>query len=195
MKHLKKYFQYIKEAITTDVDGLLDSINDKKVDFFTLKLSNDDYINKSIDDVYDDVDFNSQLFKENLKKGEIQSTMEIENFLRKDIDMKFFFLYDRNETMLDNPNYLILQYYKNDKWYPIEIYSIKGDVQDFYDKLTAKTIKLTYDDVTYIYQTSNSGNNWLLKNKDKKTDKFKENLETTDIKQLIRDGAKLKIIE
>ena len=195
MKYLKKYFQYIKEAITTDVDGLLDSINDKKVDFFTLKLSNDDYINKTIDNVYNDANFNSQLFKENLKKGEIQSTMEIENFLRKDIDMKFFFLYDRNETMLDNPNYLILQYYKNDKWYPIEIYSIKGNVQNFYDKLTAKTIKLTYDDVTYIYQTSNSGNNWLLKNKDKKTDKFRENLETTDIKQLIRDGAKLKIIE
>lgn len=195
MRHLKKYIQYIKESITTDVDGLLDSINDKKVDFFTLHLSNDNYVNKTIDELYDEADFNKQLFKENLKKGELDTTMEIENFLRKDIDMKFFFLYSRNETVLDNPDYLILQYYKDEKWFPIEIYKIKGAIKNFYDKLTAKTIKLTYKDVTYIYVTSNSGNNWLLKDKDKKTEKFKENLETEDIKNLIRSGAKLKIIE
>lgn len=192
---IKKYLEYIKEAITTDVDGLLNSINDKKTDFFAIHLSNDDYINKTIDYLYNDGDFNNQLFKENLKKGEIESTTEIENFLRKDIDMKFFFLYSRNETILDNPNFLILQYYKNDKWYPIEIYKVDSNIDDFYKKLTAKTIKLTFDNVTYIYQTSNSGNNWILKDKQKKTEKFKENLENEEIKTLIRNGAKLKIIE
>lgn len=192
---IKKYLEYIKETITTDVDGLLNSINDKKTDFFAIHLSNDDYINKTIDYLYNDGDFNNQLFKENLKKGEIESTTEIENFLRKDIDMKFFFLYSRNETILDNPNFLILQYYKNDKWYPIEIYKVDSNIDDFYKKLTAKTIKLTFDNVTYIYQTSNSGNNWLLKDKQKKNEKFKENLENEEIKTLIRNGAKLKIIE
>ena len=192
---IKKYLQYIKEAITTDVDGLLNSINDKKVDFYALHLSNDNYLNKTIDTLYGDNDFNQQLFKENLKKGELESTLDIENFLRKDIDMKFFFLYSRNETVLDNPDFLILQYYKDDKWYPIEIYAIKGKVENFYEKLTAKTIKLVEDNITYIYQTSNSGNNWLLKDKEKKTEKFKENLETEDIKELIRSGAKLTIIE
>lgn len=192
---ITKYLQYIKESITTDVDGLLNSINDKKVDFFKLGLSNDDYINKTIELLYDDADFNKQLFKNYLKKGELDSTMEIENFLRKDIDMKFLFLYDRNDSILDNPEYLILQYYKDDKWHPIEIYSIKGKVEDFYRKLTAKTIKLTNDNIVYIYQTSNSGNNWELKEKDKKTDKFKEFIETDDIKDLIKNGAKLKIID
>lgn len=192
---IKKYLQYIKEAITTDVDGLLDSINDKKTDFYAIGLSNDNYINKTIDAVYDDADFNKQLFKKNLKKGELKSTLDIENFLRKDIDMKFFFLYDRNQTILDNPEYLILQYYKDDKWYPIEIYTIKGKVENFYEKLTAKTIKLVKDNVTYIYQTSNSGNNWLLKDKNKKNEEFKENLETDEIKELVRSGAKLTIID
>lgn len=192
---IKKYLEYIKEAITTDVDELLNSINDEKTDFFTLKLSNDDYINETIDELYDDPNFNKQLFKNNLKKGNIESTMDFESFLKKNIDMKFFFLYSRNETVLDNPNLLILQYYKNDKWYPIEIYKIKDKVDDFYDKLTAKTIKLIYDNVTYIYQTSNSGNNWLLKDKDKKSEKFKDNLETEEIKILIKNGAKLKIID
>jgi hypothetical protein len=192
---IKKYLQYIKESITTDVDGLLNSINDKKVDFYSIHLSNDDYLNKTIETLYDDADFNKQLFKDDLKKGEMEFTMDIENFLRKDIDMKFFFLYSRNETVLDNPDFLILQYYKDDKWYPIEIYKIKGAVENFYEKLTAKTIKLTFDNITYIYQTSNSGNNWLLKDTAKKTEKFKENLETDDIKELIRSGAKLKIIE
>lgn len=195
MKHLKLYEQYIKEAITTDVDGLLDSIKEIKVDFFQLGLSNDDYINKTIEFLYDDADFNKQLFKKNLKKGELNTTMDIENFLRKDIDMKFFFLYSRNETILDNPDYLILQYFKDEKWFPIQIYKIKGAIEKFYEKLTAKTIKLTYDNVTYIYTTSNSGNNWLLKDKNKKNDKFKLNLETDQIKDLIRNGAKLKIID
>lgn len=192
---IKKYLQYIKEAITTSIDGLLDSINDEKVDFFTINLSNDDYMNKTIDFLYNDETFNKQLFKDNLKKGEMESTMDIENFLRKDIDMKFFFLYSRNETILNNPNYLILQYYKNNKWYPIEIYSIKSDIEDFYKKLTAKVIELTSDNNTYTYETSNSGNNWLLRDKNIATDEFRENLETSDIQELIRSGVKLKIIE
>ena len=192
---IKKYLQYIKEAMTTDVDGLLDSINDKKVDFYAIHLSNEDYRGKDIDFLYNDANFNQQLFNNDLKKGEIESTMDIENFLRKDIDMKFFFLYSRNETILDNPNFLILQYYKDNKWFPIEIYSIKGKVEDFYSKLTAKTIELTSNGNIYRYETSNSGNNWLLKDKSKKTDKFKENLNTDSIKELIRSGSKLKIID
>lgn len=192
---IKKYIQYIKESITTDVDGLLDSIKEEKVDFYAIHLANDDYINKTIETLYEDADFNQQLFKENLKKGELDSTLDIENFLRKDIDIKFFFLYSRNETVLDNPDYLLLQYYKDNKWFPIEIYKIKGKIEKFYQKLTAKTIKLTFDNTTYIYITSNSGNNWQLKDKEKKTNKFKEFLETEDIKNLIRTGAKLKIID
>ena len=113
MKHLKSYIRHIKESMTTSVDGLLDSINDKKVDFFDLHLSSGDYVNKSLEYLYDDVEFNKQMFKNNLKKGEIESTMDIENFLRKDIDMKFFFLYDRDDSILDDPNYLILQYYED----------------------------------------------------------------------------------
>lgn len=192
---IKKYLQYIKESITTDVDGLLDNIKDKKVDFYAIHLSNDEYIGKPIELLYNDENFNNQLYKNNLKKGEMSTTMDIENFLRKDIDMKFFFLYSRDETVLNNPNFLILQYYKDNKWFPMEIYTLKGSIEDFYSKLTAKTIELTFDNVTYVYETSNSGNNWLLKDKDKKTDKFKENLETSQIKELIRSGAKLKIIE
>lgn len=195
MKHLKLYFQYIRESITTNIDGLLNSINDKKVDFYEIGLSSDQYIDNTIEQLYDDPEFNKQLFKKNLKKGEMESTMDIENFLRKDIDMKFFFLYSRNETILNNPNYLILQYYKDGKWFPIEIYSIKGAIKNFYEKLTAKKIDLTKNNTTYRYETSNSGNNWLLSNKNQKNDEFKENLETEDIKNLIRSGVKLNIIE
>lgn len=195
MKHLKLYFQYIRESITTNIDGLLNSINDKKVDFYEIGLSSDQYIDNTIEQLYDDPEFNKQLFKKNLKKGEMESTMDIENFLRKDIDMKFFFLYSRNETILNNPNYLILQYYKDGKWFPIEIYSIKGAIKNFYEKLTAKKIDLTKNNTTYRYETSNSGNNWLLSDKNQKNDEFKENLETEDIKNLIRSGVKLNIIE
>ena len=192
---IKKYSEYIKESITTDITGLLDSINDKKVDFYAIHLANDEFTSMPIETLYDHAEFNKQLFKENLKKGEMETTMDIENFLRKDIDMKFFFLYSRNETILNNHNFLIIQYYKDNKWYPIEIYSIKGSIEKFYEKLTAKTVELTLNNITYRYETSNSGNNWLLVDKDKKTDQFKENLNTNSIKELIRSGAKLKIID
>lgn len=195
MKHLKNYIQLITEAILTDIDELLNSINDKKCDFYSLKLSNDDYINRSIDEIYNDSNFNKQLFKLNLKKGELESTMDIENFLKKNIDMTFFFLYSRNETILDNPNYLILQYDKNDRMQPIEIYKTKGSVNNFYEKLTAKEIKLVENDVIYIYQTSNSGNNWQLKDNSKKNYKFKEFLETNEIKELVQNNVKLTIIK
>lgn len=195
MKHLKNYIQLITEAILTDIDELLNSINDKKCDFYSLKLSNDDYINRPIDEIYNDSNFNKQLFKLNLKKGELESTIDIENFLKKNIDMTFFFLYSRNETILDNPNYLILQYDKNDRMQPIEIYKTKGSVNNFYEKLTAKEIKLVENDVIYIYQTSNSGNNWQLKDKSKKNFKFKEFLETNEIKELVQNNVKLTIIK
>lgn len=194
MRKIKLYSEYIKESMTTDVDGLLDEINDKKIDFYDLKLSTDDYIDKTIEYLYNDEKFNEQLFKQNLKKGEIQSSDDIENFLRKDIDIKFFFLYNRNDTVLDNPEYLLLQYYKHDKLYSIEIYSIKGNVDNFYNKLTAKEIELAFNNKIYIYYTSNSGNNWELKNLNNVNDKFKSNLETDDIKNLIRNGAELNIL-
>ena len=44
-----------------------------------------------------------------------------------------------------------VKYYKNDKWNPIEIYLIKGDVDKFYEKLTAKTIKLTKSTIINLY--------------------------------------------
>jgi hypothetical protein len=69
MKHLKFYFDYIKESITTDINGLLDNINDKKIDFYGIGLSNDEYINKPIELLYDDANFNTTMFKNNLKKG------------------------------------------------------------------------------------------------------------------------------
>ena len=195
MKYLKLYTHYIKESMTTNVDNLLDNIKNKKVDFYELNLSNSDYIHKPLEIIYNDTEFNKQLFNKDLKKGEIQSTTEIENFLRKDIDMNFFFLYSRDNTTLNNPEFLLLQYYKNNKWYPVEIYSIKGDVDIFYEKLTAKEIKLSKNGKSYIYVTSNSGNNWELKNTNQKNNTFKKNLETPDIKKLIKNGAELKIID
>lgn len=188
---IKKYKQYIKESMTTNVENLLNSINDKKTDFYAINLPNDKYSDKHIDFLYDDGEFNKQLFKENLKKGKMETTSEIESFLKKNIDMNFFFLYDRNEPVLGNPDYLILQY-NTDEWKPVEIYSIKGSVKNFYDELTAKTIELTDDNEKYIYKTSNSGNNWELEGDE--TGKFKEILDNDEVKDLIKSGTKIKII-
>ena len=81
MKHLKTNFRaFVNEAITINVDELLGSINAKKVDFYDLKLPRDKYAGKSIEFLYDDDEFNRQLYKDKLKKSELQSSEETENF-------------------------------------------------------------------------------------------------------------------
>lgn len=192
---LKKYVEFIKESLFTGIAPLLQSIDAKEVDFFyTLGLDKDKFLNKDIEEIYNDGDFNRQLYDKKLKKEELISTFDTESFLKKEYDMKCFLLIERNMTKIDNPKYLVLQYFKNNQWSNVFMYEVNSNIRNFFEKLTSKTIEITDGDKKIIYQTSNSGNNWVLQNIEDKSDIYKETIDSDELKEILRD-KKYKVIE
>jgi len=183
----------ILESIVTDSDALLKSIEAQEVDIFTTFGLNPDKLksNFNIQELYDNDIFNSQLSKKGYKKNELESTEETETFIEETVQIKFFSIYSKTQSELEQPKYIIYQSKskKSNKWDNVKSYSVNGDMQKFYNKLTNKTIEIKKDDKTYIYQTSNSGNDWgLMKNKEKTTDRFKEFMSNDDIKGILVDN-------
>jgi len=103
------------------------------------------------------------------------------------------FLYDINSSELENPLYILMQIFNDtvSKWNDVKIYKIKDDVKKFYDKLTSRTIEIVDGDQNYIYTTSN-GNEWILQNKDKINDIYKETFRKEELEDLVKD-KKIKI--
>jgi len=212
MKRINNYNQYIFEQITnvpemeelfnvvdilesivTDSDALLKSIEAKEVDIYTELNINKDKLknNLSIQELYDNELFNHSLEKNNYKKNELESTDESETFIDDTVQIKFFSIYKSNQTELDQPKFIVYQS-KNpgdNNWSAVVAYSVNGDMQNFYNKLTNKTIEIKKNDKTYVYITSNSGNDWQLqKHQDNQDNKiFKDMMSNNDIKVILVD--------
>lgn len=208
MKKLKTYSQFkeslvidlnfqgigdLLESLTVWYDALLSSIGAEEENIFdTLKLPQDDFSDKlDLDILGDNVEFINSLSSIALKKSPLQNSEDYQTFLNK--PCKFMFLYDINSNELENPVYIIMQVYNDtiDKWDNAKIYKIKDDVKKFYDKLTSRTIEIVDGDQNYIYSTSN-GNEWVLQNKDKANDVYKETFRKEELEELIKD-KKIKI--
>jgi hypothetical protein len=184
MKYLNKYVEFLNESveefvelaadinilesIVTDSETLLKSIQAKEEDLFTtFELNPDDFPrNFKIEKLYKSPKFNKTLTNMKLKKSTIEETEDMETFLENILDVKFFLIHEVDKSSLDKPEYIIFQskLRKESKWDDIKLYSVHDDIKNFYDKLTNKTIELKKNDKTYIYFTSNSGNNWQLQN-------------------------------
>jgi hypothetical protein len=209
MKKINNYNQYIfeqatemeeifndadiLESIVTDSDALLKSIEAEEIDLYTtLKINKDEIKNNiTIQELYDNQIFNKQLEKMGYKKNELESTDESETFIDETVQIKFFSIYKLNQTELDQPKFIVYQS-KNTKdanWNQIKAYSVNGDMQKFYTKLTNKTVEIKKGDKTYVYVTSNSGNDWQLQkhqdNQDNST--FKDMMSNDDIKAILVD--------
>jgi hypothetical protein len=208
MKKLKTYNQFkeslvidlnfqgiedLLESLTVWYDALLSSIGAEEENIFdTLKLPQDDFSDKlDLDVLGDNVEFINSLSSIALKKSPLQNSEDYQTFLNK--PCKFMFLYDVNSNELENPVYIMMQVYNDtiSKWDNAKIYKIKDDVKKFYDKLTSRTIEIVDGDQNYIYSTSN-GNEWVLQNKDKANDVYKETFRKEELEELIKD-KKIKI--
>lgn len=195
---LLKYNDFLNESVSTGIAQLLQSVDAKQVDFYYLLGINKDKFNgKSINDIYDDSDFNKQVYTKKLKKGELVSTLDTENFLKKQYNIKYFFLIERDTPKLDSPKYIILQYNKRGgDWSDVFMYKIHGDIRNFFEKLTSKTIEIIDGNKRYVYQTSNSGNNWTLQNIDDENKTFKETIESDELRDILNNkNLNLNVIE
>ena len=180
----------ILESIVTEYDSLLKTINAEEINIYDiLKLDKDKYSKFiNIDDLYADDEFNRALTKHKLRKSQMEITDECETFLENVLDVKFFLIHNVNKNYLENPDYIVFQTRNknSDRWKEIKAYKVQDDIKKFYDKLTNKTIELKRGDKSYIYFTSNSGNDWQLKNIENKDDKFKDYLNNDEIKVILK---------
>jgi hypothetical protein len=181
----------ILESIVTDVDGLLKTIRAEEVDWYTIfGLNKSNYGNNlQIEDIYEDKNFNKSLQKMKMQKNDIESTEDYQTFIEKTIDIKFFSIYGIDDIELEKPDYIFFQSKRKSEtaWQPVKCYKVNENMRHFYDNLTSKTIEIKKDGKSYIYSTSNSGSNWLLKNIDLKNDMFKDDMENDDIKAILKD--------
>lgn len=200
MKHLKDYNYFLNEKkipkITIDIEELLSILKDEKNDIFRTFEINKDEVNvrDEIDKLYVNSGFNKNVKKNDLKKGKPQNTQYNETLLDDKYVLKFFFLYDKSSMVLEEPKFIILQYYNTDTNNKSDIlgYSNSNKINSFYERLTDATIELTNDDETYIYQTSNGGNNWEMKNVQMEDDEMKGTFDKKELQDII-DQKKLKV--
>jgi len=179
----------ILESIVTDSESLLKSIEAEEVDIYTTFHLNPDLMKNdySIQDLYDNDEFNKSLENEKFKKNELESTDETETFIEETIHVKFFSIYKKSQSELDQPKYIIYQSKtaSSSKWDNVKAYKVNGDMTKFYNKLTNKSIEIKKGEKTYIYNTSNSGNDWQLNGEG--GDRFKEFMTNDDIKAILID--------
>ena len=57
-----------------------------------------------------------------MKKSDLTSSLDTENFLKKIYDIRFFFLIDRDIPKIETPKYIILQYNKKGDWSDVYMY-------------------------------------------------------------------------
>lgn len=211
MKKIKTYKQFkesllidlnfqgiedLLESLTVWYDALLSAIGAEELNIFdTLKLPQDDFLNKlDLDILGDNVEFINSLSSISLKKSPLENSENYQTFLNK--PCRFMFLYDINSNELENPIYIMMQVFNDtlNKWEDLKLYKIGDDIKKFYDKLTSRTIEIVDGDQNYIY-TSDNANEWTLQNKDNLNDIYKEVFRKEEMQDLLKDkNVKVNII-
>lgn len=207
MKIMKKYKEFISEnvftedivdtfidvdileSIVTDTEELLNSIKAEEFDFYSTFNLDRSTSFEFIENLYNNEHFEKVLDENDLKKENIESTIESETFIDKTIDIKFFLIHKKDDNQLSQPIAIIFQSKprKSNNWNEIKAYKVKEDMRKFYDKLSSKTIEIKKGNKNYIYNTSNSGNDWILQNIDLEDDTFKQSITKDDIKAILSD--------
>lgn len=195
MKHIKSFKSFVKEGnlpdINIDIEELIEPFEENSVDLFTsFEIDPDSFnIKSNIGEIYKNTDFNKFLSKKKLKKGKLENTKDNQTLLSDKYVMSFFFIYDKNDIEIEEPKFIFIQYYnKNDKSLSdIKVFKNENNIKDFYRKLTDSNIELNKNDKSYVYTTSNSGNNWELKNADMIEGDFKPSLDFEEMSNLIKD--------
>lgn len=201
-EYLNKYKKLL-ETVSIYPDKLVSDVNTKKVNLyekpfnFDIEKFDNEY---KLEQLRDNPDFNKNLSKNELFISELNNTEDYDTFITDTI--KYILIHKRlDRTMsklekLGEPLYVIFQVKTLDgDWLKdnIETYKINGNFNNFYKKLSSKTIELNRDDKKYIYFSN--GERWVLKNIQNENEDFKEVMSNDDIKNLLKNGdVKISII-
>ena len=126
----------------------------------------------------------------------MEDTKYLETLLNDDTVMIFFFVYKKDQIEIEEPEYILIQVFNKDKNKLNKIHLFKNDgyVQEFYEKLTDTSIELKKGKKSVVYNTSNSGNNWDIKNTDVAKGKLKQSLDKDELDDVLKD-KKIKVAE
>lgn len=209
MKYIKSYKKYnervqidtsmdynftdILESLSIFQNNLLTSISAEGVSFdseLNFKLEND---NMDLELLSSDSKFATALQNKGLKIGNVENTDDYETFVSR--SMKFMPIRQEDANELMNPKYIIIQNRDETKnaWGELRLYKVHDEIRKFYDTLSSKTIELKHKGKNYIYTTSNSGNEWEMKNVKDANNIFKKYLRKEDLKALIENTEDVKI--
>jgi hypothetical protein len=201
MKQIKKFDEFINEKksvkdIKISIDELLDVINDNELNLMTtFNLDGENVTEKdNISKLYSDSQFNKKLDKKKLKKGKLEDTKDSETLLDDNYILRFFFVYEKDAVEIEEPKYILVQYYNKSEGTvsDITLYENQNSINKFYEILTDTTIDIRKGKKEYVYQTSNSGNNWELKNPKQVKGKFKDELDYEEVDDLLKN-KKIKL--
>lgn len=200
MKRLKKFQDFINEKILNrikiSIDELLNIIDQNELKLSTTFGLDDDTITikDNISVLYNDANFNKNINKKGLKKSKLHDTKDNQTLLDDNIILRFFFIYPKDSIELEEPKYIIIQYFNKNtnEISDIRLFQNKDSINKFYETLTDKTIELKKGEKEYIYQTSNSGNNWELKNPKQVKGHFKSELDFEEMDNLLKN-KKIKL--
>ena len=201
MKRIKQFEEFVNEKssikdIKVTIEELMDIINDNELNLMTtFNLDGEDVTEKdNISKLYSDAQFNKNLDKKKLKKGKLQDTKDSETLLDDNYVLRFFFVYEKDSNELEEPKHILVQYYNKstNEVSEIMLFENNDSINKFYETLTDTTIEMKRGNKDYIYQTSNSGNNWELKNPKQVKGKFKDELDADQIDDLLKD-KKIKL--
>lgn len=201
MKYLKKYTLFeksLEEAVeelkefqqdmdlNSNLTKLLDSIDSVELDINTifpfLEGSED------ISELEDNSKFINELKNRNLRISELFDTQESATLIK--IRLRYYWIYTEDSTDLEIPVYILFQWVNKDNTLsPLKLYYVQKDISNFYNELSTVTLEITQKsnkDKKWVYITSNSGQNWVLQNKDKATTSFKKTLSSEEVEQLAK---------
>lgn len=127
MNRLKKYKEYINESIS--LDELLSDLEAKTINIFDkFKLNAEDI--ETIEDLYENDEFNEYLVDNDLNKSEILDSSDYQTLLTNDIEFILIHTKEQDST-LENPKYIIIQE-KNRNKKP-NAYHIKQNITKFFE--------------------------------------------------------------
>lgn len=171
------------KTLTVTLHDILSEIDGKYIDIRNeFGYTGDQF---AIQEIYNDSNFSDIIDKKELEKGNLESTDDFETFA--DSNITYFFLHKKGNSNISDPKYIIIQQTGG----KISAMKMKNGNFDFYNKLTIKIAEIKSGSTIYIYTTSNSGNNWELKNKEE-IGEFKKIINREDMDKFIND-KKIKI--
>lgn len=191
-RYIKGFNSFVVESalpnIKRDISDVISGFHTPFDLFRAFKINKDEVSHKSnIQSLYNNKGFNDSITKRHIKKGPLQATTYMETLLDDKYVLFFFFLYDADSVEIEEPKYVVLQYIDDESQERSSIMSFENDsgIESFYEKLTDDTIEVEVDGETYVYKTTNGGNNWELKNVQVEVPKAEQMIDRDALRKLL----------